>query len=710
MVSRFGGRDVLSQDASVRSEPAQWARWLTFWTVLGLAFATQVFLAGRRFGQPSDTWGQAIRMSLPDWYVWGLFALLIARLKQRVPIDAMSWGYNFAFHVAASLLVGLAHFAISVPLQTLLQVVAGEPRQISTYFLNNFATVYLWNVVVYWSILAGVHARDYRRDLREHRVRAAELEARLQELHATASVAEEPSARRHPERLLVAENGRSFFVRTADVDWIEAARNYVRLHVGDRVHTVRTTIATLEARLDPERFRRMSRSALVNLDRVREVQPWFHGDAVVILERGVGVACAFAGLCYAEMASAVPVAGSAYTYAYATMGEFAAWIIGWDLVLEYAAGAATVGVGWSGHFVSLLGLFGIRIPASLTAPPTQLCTLAQVTAHAVGCAHPGLNLTGAIINLPAVGIVALMSAVLVIGIKESARVNSLIVILKVGIVLLVVLVGLPHVRPANWTPFIPPNTGEWGTYGWSGVLRGAGLVFFSYIGFDTVSTAAQESKNPQRDMPIGLLGSLAICTLLYVVVSAVLVGMVPYGELNLPAPMAYAMERIGAPWWIRLAINLGAVLGVGSVILVMLLGQSRVFYSMSRDGLLGPWAGRVHPRLRTPYLSTIYTGIAVCFATGLLPLQLLGTWVNIGTLLAFVLVCAGVWILRRTRPDLERPVRTPLVPLVPLLGILSCLGLMLTLPLDTWIRLAVWLVLGFVVFLGFRRKHSALRG
>src|SRR5207249_2131215 len=251
-----------------------------------------------------------------------------------------------------------------------------------------------------------------------------------------------------------------------------------------------------------------------------------------------------------------------------------------DLVLEYAAGAATVGVGWSGHFVSLLGLFGIRIPASLTAPPTQLCTMAQVTAHAVGCAHPGLNLTGAIINLPAVGIVALMSAVLVIGIKESARVNSLIVILKVAIVLLVVLVGLPHVMPANWTPFIPPTTGEWGTYGWSGVLRGAGLVFFSYIGLDTVSTAAQDSKNPHRDIP-----------------------------------------------------------------------------AVSRDGLLGRWAGRVHPRFRTPYLSTIYTGIAVCVATGLLPLQLLGTWVNIGTLLAFVLVCAGVWILRHTSPDLERPFR-----------------------------------------------------
>jgi len=280
---------VSSQETAVRRASTLWVGWLSFWTVLGLAFAAQVFLAGQRLGQPSDTWGQAIRMSLPDWYVWGLFALLVARLKERVPIDAISWGYNFAFHVAASLLVALAHLAISVPLQTVLQVVSGEPRHISTYFVNNFATVYLWNVVVYWSILAGVHARDYRRDLREHRRRAAELETRLQELHATAAVAEEPAARRHPERLLVAEDGRSFFVRTADVDWIEAARNYVRLHAGDRVHTVRTTLATLEARLDPERFRRISRSALVNLDRVREVQPWFHGDAVVILESGARV-------------------------------------------------------------------------------------------------------------------------------------------------------------------------------------------------------------------------------------------------------------------------------------------------------------------------------------------------------------------------------------------------------------------------------------
>src|SRR5437667_5061656 len=360
--------------------------------------------------------------------------------------------------------------------------------------------------------------------------------------------------------------------------------------------------------------------------------------------------------------------------------------------------------------MSLLSNFGITLSAQLAGSPTQWCTQANVTAAVAGCTKAGLVFTGAWINLPAVFIVILMSTVLVIGIKESATVNNFIVILKVTIILLVVAVGLGHITPANYHPLIAPNAGEWGTYGISGVLRGAGLVFFAYIGFDAVSTAAQEAKNPQKDMPIGILGSLFICTLLYVVVSAILVGMVPFKELNVAAPVAYAMEKVGAPHWVRISVDVGAVLGLGSVILVMLLGQSRVFYSMSRDGLLGKWAGGVHPRFRTPYRSTIYTGIAVCVATGLLPLQLLGTWVNIGTLLAFVLVCAGVWILRHTRPDLERPFRVPLVPLVPLLGILSCLGLMLTLPLDTWIRLAVWLVIGFAIYFGYSRKHSALRG
>jgi APA family basic amino acid/polyamine antiporter len=433
------------------------------------------------------------------------------------------------------------------------------------------------------------------------------------------------------------------------------------------------------------------------------------GPAVPLSMILVGVACAFAGLCYAEMAAAVPIAGSAYTYSYATMGELVAWIIGWDLVLEYAAGAATVGVGWSGHFVSLLNQFGISLPAHFTNAPTQWCTTAQAASGAAGCAHAGLNLTGAVINLPAVLIVAIMSTVLVIGIKESASVNNLIVTLKVAIILLVVVVGVQHLDTSNWQPFIPANTGEWGTFGWSGVLRGAGLVFFAYIGFDAVSTAAQEARNPQKDLPFGILVSLAACTLLYVVVSAVLTGMVPYTELNNAAPVAYAMEKVGAPGFIRILIDIGAVLGLGSVILVMLLGQSRVFYSMSRDGLLGSWAGKVHPKFRTPYLSTIFTGIAVGIATGVLPLQLLGQLVNIGTLLAFVLVCAGVWILRNKRPDLNRPFRTPWVPFVPLMGMICCFGLMATLPADTWLRLLVWLAIGFVVYFGYGRNHSVLQ-
>jgi len=439
------------------------------------------------------------------------------------------------------------------------------------------------------------------------------------------------------------------------------------------------------------------------------------GPAVWISMALVGIACAFAGLCYAEMASTVPVAGSAYTYAYATMGELVAWIIGWDLVLEYAAGAATVGVGWSGHLVSLLGQLGIHLPNGLTHAPTEWCTAAEVAAHLkdpaknVFCVAEGLNRTGAILNVPAVFVVALMSTILVIGIKESAKVNNLIVILKVAIVLLVVAVGLGHINTANWTPLIPPNTGEWGTFGWSGVLRGAGLVFFAYIGFDAVSTAAQEAKNPQKDMPVGILGSLAVCTLLYIIVSAVLTGMVPYASLGGDAPVADAMKAVGAPGWVRILIDIGAVLGLGSVILVMLLGQSRVFYSMSRDGLIGKWGGAVHPKFRTPYLSTIFTGIAVALATGILPLGLLGQLVNIGTLLAFVLVCAGVWILRGKRPDLDRPFRTPFMPIVPILGILCCLGLMATLPADTWLRLIVWLLIGFVIYFGYGKRNSVLQ-
>ena len=433
------------------------------------------------------------------------------------------------------------------------------------------------------------------------------------------------------------------------------------------------------------------------------------GPAVPLSFMVAAVACGLAGLCYAEMASTVPVAGSAYTYSYATMGEFAAWIIGWDLILEYAMGAATVGVGWSGYFVSLLDVVGLHLPAAITSAPLRWCSAADVTNAVAACASEGWNRTGSLFNLPAVLIVLIATTILVIGIRESAKVNNLIVVLKIAVVILFIIFGLQYVNPDNWKPFIPPNSGTFGEFGWSGVFRGAGLIFFAYIGFDAVSTAAQEAKNPQRDMPIGILGSLVICTLLYVLVSLTLTGLVRYDQLNVAHPVALAVERVSQLSWLRPFITLGAVLGLGSVVLVMLLGQSRVFYSMSRDGLIGPWAGKVHPRYRTPYLSTIYVGLIVAVITGTFPIQILGELVNIGTLLAFVLVCIGVVILRRTRPDLDRPFRTPLVPLVPILGVLACLGLMATLPGDTWLRLLVWLFIGFVIYFTYGRKHSVLQ-
>jgi APA family basic amino acid/polyamine antiporter len=306
-------------------------------------------------------------------------------------------------------------------------------------------------------------------------------------------------------------------------------------------------------------------------------------------------------------------------------------------------------------------------------------------------------------------IVLLATAILVVGIEESAKVNNLIVILKIAVVVMFVIFGVRYINVGNWHPFIPPNTGTFGQFGWSGVFRGAGLIFFAYIGFDAVSTAAQEARNPQKDMPVGILGSLFICTVLYILVSLTLTGLVKYDELNVAHPVAYAVEHVQQLNWLTPFITVGAVLGLGSVVLVMLLGQSRVFYSMSRDGLIGPWAGKVHPRFRTPYLSTIYVGLIVAVVTGTFPIQILGELVNIGTLLAFVLVCAGVWILRGKRPDLERPFRTPLVPLVPILGILSCFGLMATLPGDTWLRLLVWLLIGFVIYFSYGRKHSVLQ-
>ncbi len=421
----------------------------------------------------------------------------------------------------------------------------------------------------------------------------------------------------------------------------------------------------------------------------------YAGPAVVLSMLAAGIACGFAGLCYAEFASMIPIAGSAYTYGYATMGELVAWIIGWDLMLEYLFGAATVAVGWSSNFVKFLAEFGLVIPTRWADAP-----------FAVDAAN-NFTSTGATLNIPAVVLTLLMTVILVIGIKESARFNNAIVFLKIAVIFLVIGVGFMYVNTANWHPFIPPNQGTFGAFGWSGILRGAGVIFFAYIGFDAVSTAAQEARNPQRDMPIGILGSLGVCTVLYVLMALVMTGMVHYSKLNDPAPILVAVAAAGSSLaWLRYAVEIGSLAGLASVVLVMLMGQPRVFFSMARDGLLPPIFGKVHPKYKTPYITTMMTGTIAAIVAGLFPIGLLGQLVSIGTLLAFVIVCAGVWILRVRSPEIPRAFRTPLVPLVPILGILSCLGLMAGLPGDTWLRLIIWLVIGLVVYFAYSRSHS----
>ncbi len=451
----------------------------------------------------------------------------------------------------------------------------------------------------------------------------------------------------------------------------------------------------------------------------------YAGPSIVLSFILAGVACAFAGLCYSEFASLIPIAGSAYTYGYATLGELFGWIIGWDLILEYAFGAATVASGWSGYLVSFLQDWGIHIPPGLTATPfdkhlvlynsrwERLATvMPTLTQHGVDPAS--LPHASGVFNLVAFLGIAIVTCILVIGIKESANVNSTIVLIKVAIVLLFIGIASiyvfknPSIAAKNWHPFIPPNTGTFGAYGWSGVARAAGVIFFAYIGFDAVSTAAQEAKNPQRDMPIGILGSLVICTVLYILVSGLLTGVVSYTALNVPDPVAVGIDATGIRAGSFL-VKLGAIAGLGSVMLVMLLGQSRVFYSMSRDGLLPKWAGTVHHRFRTPYISSITVGIFVAIFASIIPIGILGELVSIGTLLAFVIVCAGVWMLRIRRPELHRPFKTPMVPLVPILGIIVSILLMASLPLSTWLRLLIWLVIGMVVYFGYGRNHSIVR-
>jgi APA family basic amino acid/polyamine antiporter len=431
------------------------------------------------------------------------------------------------------------------------------------------------------------------------------------------------------------------------------------------------------------------------------------GPAIVLSMVIAGAVSALAALCYAEFASTVPVAGSAYTYGYATLGELLAWIIGWDLVLEYALGAATVAVGWSGYVVSFLADLGIRFPALWSAAPGTAVVLPDGTAAT------------AILNVPAILIAAAATLLLVVGIRESARVNSVIVFLKVGVVLLIIGVGGMFVTADYWQPFIPPGTGRFGEFGWSGVLRGAGVIFFAYIGFDAVSTAAQEATDPQRDMPMGIFASLLICTVLYVLVSGVMVGLVPYQQLGVPAPMALAVDAArvkaaGTGWQMLvdimpMIVKLGAIAGLSSTIIVQMVAQPRIFMSMSQDGLLPPWAGAIHPRWRTPHVMTIVTGAIVALAAGLTPINVLGELVSIGTLLAFVIVAIGVIVLRRTRPDLHRPFRTPGVPWLPLLSAAASFALMASLSLETWIRLVIWMAIGLTLYAVYGYRHSALR-
>ncbi|MFD0688794.1 amino acid permease [Actinomadura fibrosa] len=429
------------------------------------------------------------------------------------------------------------------------------------------------------------------------------------------------------------------------------------------------------------------------------------GPAVALSFVLAAVVCGLAALCYAEFSSTVPVAGSAYTFSYATLGEFPAWVIGWDLILELALGAAVVSVGWTGYVVSLLDDAGITLPDAIVHPPGE---------------------GGGVVNVPAIVLVLLVTALLVLGVKISSRVNAVVVAIKVFVVLLVIVAGLFFVKGENYHPFIPPSQSnpsvEGGaaplmqvlfgitpvSYGWLGIFAAVAVVFFAYIGFDIVATAAEEAKRPQRDLPIGLIGSLLITAVLYAAVSLVVAGMQNYKRLSSDAPLAEAFKAVGHPAFATV-ISIGAVAGLTTVVLILLLGQSRVFFAMSRDGLLPAWLAAVHPRFGTPYRSTVIMGVIVAALAGFIPLAKLAELVNIGTLFAFLVVSVGVLVLRRTRPDLPRAFRTPLVPLVPVLSVLGCLFVMVNLPVETWLRFLAWMVLGAVIYAVYGHRHSRLR-
>lgn len=424
------------------------------------------------------------------------------------------------------------------------------------------------------------------------------------------------------------------------------------------------------------------------------------GPAITISFVVAGIGCAFAGLCYAEFASMIPIAGSAYTYSYATMGEFIAWIIGWDLVLEYAVGAATVSISWSRYFGRFMEGLGVHMPAGMMGGPWD----------------------GGIVNIPAVFIIVLMSLLLIRGTSGSAKVNAFIVALKVCVVLIFIILGWGYIHKSNYDPYIPDNNGTFGSFGFSGIIRAAAIVFFAYIGFDAVSTAAQETKNPKRDMPIGILGSLVICTILYILFAHVMTGVTNYqtfrGKDGI-APVAVAIDHMGKVGsdgvthpdypWLNRAIIVAILAGYSSVILVMLLGQSRVFFSMSKDGLLPKIFSSVHPKFRTPAKSNLLFLVFVSLFAAFVPARVVGEMTSIGTLFAFILVCIGVLVLRKKMPDAPRAFRTPLVPVVPILGIGTCLFMMVFLPGDTWIRLIVWLIIGLVIYFGYSRHHSKLQ-